>query len=315
MAGRKQVKRKTPVAVKKDARPRVLVLGITGMLGSMMFRYLNKQGFLVAGTVRNKKFIPKKSTTPIFDFDAEKAVLDERVFKKWKPTYVINCIGIIKPYCKDDDPLGVLRAIRVNALFPHLLAQLGERYGFRTIQIATDCVYSGTKGGYVETDLHDALDVYGKTKSLGEVHRGKFLNIRTSIIGPEEKGKLSLLEWFLSQPKGSSIKGFAHHRWNGVTVLQFAELVAGIINRGAQHFDTLVATSFVHHFVPNKPVDKYELMHIFNEVFKRDLVIDRVDTIGPPVDRTLHTRFALVQGGVELPMKEAIEALVAYINK
>lgn len=315
MARRKQIKRRIPIMAKKDTRPRVLVLGITGMLGSMVFRYLKEQDFLIAGTVRNKKSIPKKSPVPIFEFDAEKIALDEGVFKKWKPTYVINCIGIIKPYCKDDDPVGVLRAIRVNALFPHLLASLGELYGFRTIQIATDCVYSGTKGRYIETDPHDALDVYGKTKSLGEVRFGKFLNIRTSIIGPEEKGKLSLLEWFLSQPKGSSIKGFAHHRWNGVTVLQFAQLVENIINRGPQYFDELVAASFVYHFVPNMVVNKYELMHIFNEVFKRDLVIERVDTIGPPVDRTLHTVFTLVQGGVELPMKQVIEDLVAYINK
>lgn len=315
MASRKQVKTKKSISPKANSKPRVLVLGITGMLGSMVFRYLNEQGFIVAGTVRDKKVFSKKNITNVFEFNADEEVVSDQVFKKWKPDYVINCIGIIKPYCKDDDPVGVVRAVRVNALFPHLLADFGELYGFRTIQIATDCVYSGTKGGYTENDPHDALDVYGKTKSLGEVRRGKFLNIRTSIIGPEEKGKLSLLEWYLAQPEGSTIKGFAHHHWNGVTVLQFAQLVSDIVNKGKDFFDSLVSVSPVHHLVVNESVNKYELMEIFCSVFPRQLVVERVDSIGPSVDRTLGTKFSIISLQNRTSMKEAILALATYMRE
>lgn len=305
------VKKKTRVAAPKNRKPRVLVLGITGMLGGMVFRYLSEKGFSVAGTVRNKKI---KKEGKIFVLDAEADKIDDAAFKKWKPDFVVNCIGIIKPYCKDDDSDGVLRAIRVNALFPYILSSLSEKYGFRTIQIATDCVYSGETGRYVESDIHDARDVYGKTKSLGEVKKGKFLNIRTSIIGPEEKGKLSLLEWFLAQKEGSTIKGFAHHRWNGVTVLQFAELVEKIINAGPHFFDELVSLSPIHHFVPNASVDKHELMHIFRDVFNKRIEIERVDDIGPAVDRTLATTLTAL-GPVETDtIRAALTRLVVYMT-
>jgi len=109
---------------------------------------------------------------------------------------------------------------------PHALAQATAKVlpMAKVLQIATDCVYSGKTGNYDEAAKHDALDVYGKTKSLGEVNARHVLNIRCSIIGPELKGRLSLLEWFLSQPTGARVNGYAHHQWNGITTLQFAEL-------------------------------------------------------------------------------------------
>lgn len=311
----KKVKRPVrPLPKKKllHKKPRVLVLGVTGMLGSMVFHYLAETGEVtVAGTAR----IPKTVTTvrgDIFPFDADTPETIEMLCAAWQPDFVINCIGIIKPYCKDTDPEGISRALRVNALFPHTLIRIGERHDFRIIQIATDCVYSGVKGMYVEQDPHDPLDVYGKTKSLGEVRQGPILHIRTSIIGPEVKGKLSLLEWFLSQPEGSMLKGFAHHRWNGVTTLQFAELVEHIVHAGPSFFDTLVSTSYVHHFVPNAAVDKHELMQLFRTVFKKKVDIERVDNIGPAVDRTLATSYHLLPGTAEGSLHTALEKLSRY---
>jgi dTDP-4-dehydrorhamnose reductase len=78
--------------------------------------------------------------------------------------WVINCIGVIKPYIHDDNAAEIERALRVNAVFPHLLAHAASECDARVLQIATDCVYSGEKGNYGELDKHDVLDVYGKTK-------------------------------------------------------------------------------------------------------------------------------------------------------
>src|SRR5437868_4207618 len=114
----------------------VVILGKSGMLAHMM-----------------QLVIPNTEVLGLPELDATRKV---RV-KTFRPySRVINCIGLIKPYCDN-----VQSAIKVNALFPHKLPA-------NSIQIATDCVYSGSKGGYIETDPHDALDVYGKTKSLGE---------------------------------------------------------------------------------------------------------------------------------------------------
>ena len=80
------------------------------------------------------------------------------------------------------------------------MSEYTSKNNIKVIQIGTDCVYSGKKGLYSETDKHDPLDVYGKSKSLGEVFDGSALIIRCSIIGPEfKKQKSFLFEWFLNQ--------------------------------------------------------------------------------------------------------------------
>ena len=258
--------------------PSVMVLGASGMLGHMVFAHLHSTGkFRVQGSLRK-------------DVDAEAFAVGGTLDYVKGFDAVVNCIGIIKPYCKDDDPIGVRRAILVNALFPHQLGAWARAHGVKVIQIATDCVYSGSKGKYVESDVHDALDVYGKTKSLGEVLDGSVLNIRCSIIGPELKGKLSLLEWFLAQPEGVELNGFSHHLWNGVTTLQFGQLCEKILEKPVV-YDALLKSSVVHHFVPNETVSKFELLQLFSGVFEKNVRIRKVDNIGPPVDRSLDTKF------------------------
>src|SRR4030065_518975 len=69
----------------------------------------------------------------------------------------------------------------------------------RMIHISTDCVFSGRTGNYSEEDPTDAVDLYGKTKALGEVNYPHTVTLRTSIIGRELKARLGLIEWFLSQ--------------------------------------------------------------------------------------------------------------------
>ena len=280
---------------------RVLVLGSTGMLGSMTNGYLSRNPALeVVGSDR---------TT----FDAESFALGAAQPLALRADYIVNCIGIIKPYCKDDDPAGVRRAIVVNALFPHRLAAAAGKTGARLIQIATDCVYSGAKGGYLESDAHDPLDVYGKTKSLGEPFDGSMLNVRCSIIGPELKGRVSLLEWFLANPDGAELNGFAHHRWNGVTTLQFAQLCETII--AANAYEALLRVSHTHHFVPNDALDKFELLCEMQRAYGTKFRIRKVDNVGPPVDRTLASRFGVLRELVgQSSIAEALDELRRYVE-
>ena len=148
----------------------ILVLGVSGMLGSMVFNYLSRNpNFNVYGTVRNSKYLDEKLN--LFDAN-EIAQLEEKQFMNLKINYIVNCIGITKPFSKDDDPEGVKRTIRINADFPWKLSSYAKEHNIRVLQIGTDCVYSGKKGYYDAEDTHDPLDVYGKSKSLGEVFDG-----------------------------------------------------------------------------------------------------------------------------------------------
>lgn len=279
----------------------VLVLGSTGMLGSM-----------VEAVLRRNERISILATTRS-TFEAETFATQQDHPSIHGVDYIVNCIGVIKPHCKDDDAEGVRQAIAVNALFPHILARAADRAGARVIQIATDCVYSGTRGQYGEMDPHDPIDVYGKSKSLGEVRWPHFLNIRCSIIGPEMGRCTSLFEWFMSQPEGGSVSGFAHHLWNGVTTLQYAELVERIITT-PNAFDEALSLSHLHHFVPNTTVSKFELLTLMAKHFDKNVAITKVSDTGPSVDRTLRSNLPYLSSLYpSVTMEDAIAAMKRYM--
>ena len=291
---------------------KVLILGVSGMLGSMVFDYLSKNTELeVYGTVRNPEYLK----ADVFLFDAyDVTQLERNEFLDLNPDYIINGIGITKPFSRDNDPEAVKRAIAINSEFPWKLSEYTKKNNIKVIQIGTDCVYSGKKGLYSESDKHDPLDVYGKSKSLGEVFDGSALIIRCSIIGPEfKKQKSFLFEWFLNQPQGGTIGGYEHHLWNGITTLQFAQLCEKIIT--SNNYQNLIKKSSVHHYTPNNVVNKFELMNIFNEVFEKELKINQINKPDEKVDRTLKSNYSELESYFEkTEMKTAIEALKDYMD-
>ena len=155
---------------------KIIILGSTGMLGRYIERYFLDQDMPIVALSRK-------------DFDASVVSEFELSRKLFPSSVVINCIGLIKPQV---DKYGTLEAIKVNSAFPHKLANVCKKIGSKCIHITTDCVYSGSKGAYIEDDVHDASDIYGKTKSLGEPRNCTV--IRTSIIGEEVHQTRSLLE-------------------------------------------------------------------------------------------------------------------------
>src|SRR5947207_1202884 len=261
-------------------RQRILVLGGEGMLGSMVADYLSRDPqFEVTATTRAQSPAPAIDGLRWLDFDANDQKAAERL-GSWD--WIINCIGIIKPLIHDDNAAEVERATIINALFPHRLAQWTEAK-CRVLQIATDCVYSGTKGRYIENDVHDALDVYGKTKSIGEVYAPHVHHLRCSIIGPEAKSPKSLLEWFLGQPSNAPVNGFTNHRWNGVTTLHFAKLCAGVIKDKLE-------LKHVQHVIPLGDLTKCAMLEQFARCFNRaDIRINPTEA-GVIIDRTLGTK-------------------------
>lgn len=302
-------------------KKRVLVLGVTGMLGSMVEAVLRSATrYDVRGTARQTETERAFESPPSgpYAFDAERdgdaALL--RIVEDFRPSFIINGIGVIKPYCRDDDPAGIRRAIMVNALFPYRLAAAARRARARVLQIATDCVFSGKEGQYIESDPHDPLDVYGKTKSLGEVKAEHVLHLRCSIIGPEPFRKISLMEWFLKQEDGATVQGFTHHLWNGVTTLQFSQCCADIVSAGESFFDTLVGVSPVHHFIPNATVTKYDLLRVLADAFGKRVRIEKASEPGPPVNRTLASLYSLLgtPHGAK-PFREAIQELKECMEK
>jgi dTDP-4-dehydrorhamnose reductase len=260
----------------------VMVLGGTGMLGSRLVEVLSRDPTLaVTATSRGELPAFARSLAGVrwLHFDADDAAsLRSLDCHSW----VINAIGITKPLIHDDDAAQVERAIRVNSLFPQRLAARCRECGGQLLQIATDCVYSGARGGYIEQDPHDALDVYGKTKSLGESVEPWVHNLRCSIIGREPANPKFLVEWLLRQPAGAEVTGFTNHRWNGVTTYHFARVVQGIIQ--AQP-----ALPNLQHLVPADELTKAEMLVEIAAVHGRSDIRIRQAAAERVTDRTLHT--------------------------
>jgi len=261
---------------------KAVILGVTGMLGRGVLQAFEESGIELVGTARKGANKDGLGTLQVVDFDAmtdELGVLDSLVSRG---DWVINCIGIIKPHIKDDNADQRQVAMIVNGIFPDKLARFAEARGLKVIQIATDCVYSGTTGRYSETAEFDALDVYGKTKSLGEVPSPAMMHLRVSIIGPEYGRSTSLLEWVRNQPQNAEIFGFTDHLWNGVTTYHFGRLCRGVIET-----DEFVAG--VTHVIPGSTLTKENLVKAIAKRAGRADITVIPKASGKVIDRTLST--------------------------
>ena len=260
----------------------ILVLGATGMLGKMCSLVLNEeQGLEIIGTYNNKNaaalLFDRKINLIKFNALADDV---EKLIDSTNPKYVINCIGRIKPTIDEEDSESVYQAKQINSNLPKQIEKLSEAGRFKIIQIGTDCVFSGKKGLYTIDDEFDANDVYGRTKSDGEIDSGKKMLLRTSIVGPEVKPGQSLLNWFLELDKDSEVDGFENHMWNGITTLAFAKIVKGIILNN-------IYTPKVIHLTPKDLVTKYELLSMFSSSFKREDIVINPTNAHLVIDRTL----------------------------
>tara|TARA_Y100000034_G_C6879783_1_gene402926 strand:+ start:924 stop:1811 length:888 start_codon:yes stop_codon:yes gene_type:complete len=281
----------------------ILILGKTGMLGSMMFHHFSKlEDYKVFSTSRDET---SESNLQFDVLNNSPSELSEFITKN-KIDYVLNAIGILNAHCRDDNTEGIRKAILINSNFPFQLSNISKQTNAKVIQIATDCVYDGKEGNYNEDASHSPLDVYGKTKSLGEVNDNSLLNIRCSIIGPEKKAKLSLLEWFLTN-EDKELNGFLHHKWNGVTTLRFAKLMHEIIKKDL--FNTLLEKSHIHHYVPKYSTNKNDMLILFNKVFKKDFKINPTDSMGTPIDRTLSTKLTDLNEFADIDFEKDLDEL------
>ena len=260
---------------------KILILGISGMLGHTLFQYfLQNSAFTTYGTLRNNQPIPSKNSlielSVYPNIDANSLDQIENLITNLKPDIIINCIGIIKQLPSAKAPIP---SITINALFPHQLAQLCQKYNAKLIQISTDCVFSGNKGNYTEQDNPDPVDLYGRTKLLGEVTSPNCLTIRTSIIGRELNSQNSLVEWFLSQ-KGKTVKGFDRAIYTGFTTQALAQIIEKII---LEHPNL---EGLWH--ISSDPITKYQLLNMMNQAFNLGITIEKEETF--ICDRSLNSQ-------------------------
>jgi dTDP-4-dehydrorhamnose reductase len=282
----------------------ILILGGTGMLGHKVFQRLRKRfpetyctirGSIDDLPVRNVQVLHSGHVLEHCDLTDLTSL--ERFVVEHRPRVVVNCVGIIKqrPASQESVP-----SILTNALLPHQLSEICGRWGARLIHFSTDCVFSGKRGDYHEGDIADAADLYGRSKSLGEVTNGNALTLRTSIIGRELIHFQSLLEWFLTQ-NHHRVYGYRRALFSGVTTNRLADLVGDLI----EEYPNLCG---LYH-VTSQTISKCDLLCLLREAYELDIEILPDDMFF--CDRSLRgDKFEAATGYICPPWRELVAQLV-----
>ena len=253
---------------------KILVLGINGMLGHIMFKKLFEQKWSIYGTLRNKdllKYFSVKHHANILKLDKFDDNKLENIFNKIKPDILLNCICIVKQRNISHEPYN---SIFYNAFLPHKLYELCDIYNCRLIHFSTDCVFSGKVGMYREDNISDATELYGRTKFLGEVHNKKAITLRTSFIGHEIENSFGLLEWFLKQEK--ICHGFTKAIYSGLSTTEISRVVIDYVIPRTE-------LSGIYN-LSSEPITKYDLLN-FLKVYNKDIDIIKSEKI--IIDRSL----------------------------
>ena len=248
---------------------KILVIGIKGMAGHVVFKSLPKLGnYEVYGVARNVA-----STDRVFNLDVSNTEELKKIIDLGFDV-IINCIGILNKDAEDNPH----KAIWFNSYFPHLLESLTKNTKTKVISISTDCVFSGKKGNYTESDLTDGQGFYAMSKAMGEIVNEKDLTIRTSIIGPElNREGIGLFHWFMTQKDGMS--GYSQAFWSGITTIELAKVIHQTI---LQEANGLL-------IVAGKPkIDKFSLLKLFNIIFRND-ALTITENANYKVDKSMYS--------------------------
>lgn len=220
---------------------KVLILGHKGMLGHMVYKYLSTKDDCTVVTI-DLRWPTKEFKDFIMNFWYDN-----------EGDYIINCIGAIHQRTSDFD---------VNTDLPIWLDDI------------IDYNFSGCKVIHPGTDCEIDDDDYGNSKRKAAeylIEKGCMTKIiKTSIIGPELNTRASLLEWFLNV-EDDSIGGYSECYWNGNTTLQWAKIAYDMISNWNNYGNLNIPAT--------ECISKYELLNIMKDVYKKDVEINKNDSL------------------------------------
>ena len=240
---------------------KILVTGIDGMIGHKIAQSLSKE-FQVFGSTRKKiKSInigTEKCEIINHDFiiDNNLGLIDEI-----DPDIIINCVGITIRRGLNNS---IENTKKLNSDLPHKLNHWVETNNKKLIHLSSDCVFSGKKGNYSDDSIPDATDLYGISKSNGEVTGNNALTIRCSIVGREIYNHTELFEWLYSM-KNQKIEGYKNVIYSGVTSTWMGKTINHIIK------NNIDLTGIYN--ISAVPISKYDLLIKLSDAFNLNVDI------------------------------------------
>jgi len=256
---------------------RVLILGGSGMLGHRLLQALEARGHEARATLRGTldsypRRGPLRRDNSIPEVELRDGTRLRQVIAGYRPDTVVNAAGLVLQREDASDPI---LNIELNSLLPHRAAVYCREYAARLIHISSDCVFSGSRGGYTEADIPDPVDLYGRSKLLGEVGYAPGITLRTSMIGFELNGAHGLLEWFLAQT--GTVRGYRRAIFSGLTTIEMCRVIERILSHDSNRHG-------VYH-LSAEPISKHDLLCALRDALHLPVEITPADE--PAIDRSL----------------------------
>lgn len=264
---------------------KLVVVGADGMLGQMAAQYFSRIGRNVV-EIRDR-FSPD-----------DRRLIDQ--INNTGRSVVINCIGKIKQKTCDASEL-----LLANAVWPLYLSERLDP-DITLVHPSTDCVFSGAgRTAYSIDALHDAADMYGISKSLGEHAaslRPNSIILRGSIIGPDQRSRTGLFSWLVNQTPGAQVNGYTNHLWNGVTTLEWCRLVGRLLDDQVRGSDR----ALLYQIGSPDAVSKCQLLEEVRKAFSLDLRI-------VPCEAKETVNRVLIPTLVSGPIADQLRQLAAFV--
>lgn len=209
----------------------ILVTGCNGLLGSNLV-FQAAEGHRVIATTREHALSAGQVELAVMDISNEAEV--HSVLMQFRPDLIIHCAAETNVDLCEAQPE---RAERINSDGTRHVACVAAELGAVVVFVSSDSVFDGHRGGYSETDQTGPLNVYSRTKLLGEQAvlemSDKNLVVRTNMFGWNMLPKKSLSEWCLAQLReGKQIHGFADVLFSPLLVNDIASLILEIYSTG-----------------------------------------------------------------------------------
>ncbi len=286
-----------PRAVPRPRR-RILVTGASGMLGSDLVPVLAGAGHDVFARPRSDLDITKEKDVAL-------------AFREIRPHVVVNCAAFTRVDDCESDP----RALEVNALGVHRLAEHSLRHAAQLVQISTDFVFDGEKREpYCEEDATNPLSAYGRGKRQGEeaaLRVPSGLVVRSSwLFGP---AGWNFIEAILKQVEAGRRKLTVVNDQTGrpTATSDLSEAILALIEAGAVG---------IYHFANRGEVTWFDFAREILLLSERgDVEVEPTDseTLGRPARRPPYSvldisRYERVTGR---PVRHYREALVEYLAR
>jgi dTDP-4-dehydrorhamnose reductase len=240
---------------------RLIITGGSGLLGSAVAALSQANGYKTyAGYNQHNA----NEGIPI-PLDITKINMVEKAFQKAKPEIVIHSAAMTNvDRCEENQT----QATMINVNGTRNIVKEAKKYGAFVLYVSTDYVFSGEKGGYIESDEPGPINHYGATKLESEriltSSNTEYCIVRPSVIygSRPAAGKENFALWIINNLRnGESIK-IINDNWVSPTLnTNLAEMILEIIER---------RLTGVYHLSGATPINRYEFTKQIAKTFELD---------------------------------------------